>query len=105
MKHSFAQHNVAASQNGVQLPLIATDATSGTISVTGIPLPFAGTPVVITLALSVAPAGGNLTLTISKNGTAIAALQLVVVPGSPTTYYAVFEAGQAWFQPGDVLGL
>jgi hypothetical protein len=106
MKNSFAQHAVAASQSNVQLPLIATDAASGTLTVTDVPMPFAATPVVITVSLSVSPAGGNLTLTITKNDSALPiTLQLVVVPGAPKTYYAVFEAGQDWLQPGDTLGL
>ena len=102
MSERFSRSGVAASLSNVQLNVYETEATGSKLQVQGIPLPFGGSIVGLSAALSAAASAGSLTLTVTINGVAT---NCQVVITTATTGYTIQEYGSANFNPGDKLGV
>jgi hypothetical protein len=93
---TFAQANVAASQTDVQLK----DATNG---VEGVTMAFPGIIVGLTIDLSAASTGGQLTVGVTINGTEVAATTQTIT--TATAARAIFDRDAVQFAAGDKLGV
>jgi hypothetical protein len=93
---TFGQANVAASQTDVQLK----DATNG---VDGVTMAFPGTIVGLTVDLSAASTGGQLTVGVTINGTEVAATTRTIT--TATAVRAIFDRDAVQFAAGDKLGV
>ena len=93
---TFAQANVAASQTDVQLK----DATGG---VEGVTMAFPGLIVGLTVDLSAASTGGQLTVGVTINGTEVAATTQTIT--TATAARAIFDRDAVKFAAGDKLGV
>jgi hypothetical protein len=93
---TFGQANVAASQTDVQLK----DATNG---VEGVTMAFPGIIVGLTVDLSAASTGGQLTVGVTINGTEVAATTQTIT--TATAVRAIFDRDAVKFAAGDKLGV
>jgi hypothetical protein len=93
---TFAQANVAASQTDVQLK----DVTGG---VEGVTMAFPGIIVGLTIDLSAASTGGQLTVGVTINGTEVAATTQTIT--TATAVRAIFDRDAVKFAAGDKLGV
>jgi len=93
---TFGQANVAASQTDVQLK----DATNG---VEGVTMAFPGIIVGLTVDLSAASTGGQLTVGVTINGTEVAATTQTIT--TATAVRAIFDRDAVKFSAGDKLGV
>jgi hypothetical protein len=93
---TFGQANVAASQTDVQLK----DATNG---VEGVTMAFPGIIVGLTVDLSAASTGGQLTVGVTINGTEVAATTQTIT--TATAARAIFDRDAVKFAAGDKLGV
>jgi len=93
---TFGQANVAASQTDVQLK----DATNG---VEGVTMAFPGLIVGLTVDLSAASTGGQLTVGVTINGTEVAATTQTIT--TATAVRAIFDRDAVQFAAGDKLGV
>jgi hypothetical protein len=93
---TFGQANVAASQTDVQLK----DATNG---VEGVTMAFPGIIVGLTVDLSAASTGGQLTVGVTINGTEVAATTQTIT--TATAVRAIFDRDAVQFAAGDKLGV
>lgn len=93
---TFAQANVAASQADVQLK----DVTGG---VEGVTMAFPGIIVGLTVDLSAASTGGQLTVGVTINGTEVAATTQTIT--TATAARAIFDRDAVKFNAGDKLGV
>jgi hypothetical protein len=93
---TFGQANVAASQTDVQLK----DATNG---VEGVTMAFPGIIVGLTIDLSAASTGGQLTVGVTINGTEVAATTQTIT--TATAVRAIFDRDAVKFAAGDKLGV
>jgi len=93
---TFGQANVAASQTDVQLK----DATNG---VEGVTMAFPGIIVGLTIDLSAASTGGQLTVGVTINGTEVAATTQTIT--TATAVRAIFDRDAVQFAAGDKLGV
>ncbi len=96
----WIQANVAANQAAVALGVGATAAPQVDLIPTR-----PGSVVGIGASFSVAPAGTDLTLTLLKNGVAVAACLLTVAAGATLGRSVVFAADLHRFVAGDRLGI
>lgn len=96
----WVQDNVAASQAGVALKRAAA-ANTGTEGVS----PRPGSVTGIAAAFTVAPAGTDLVLQVTKNGTPVSGCILTVAAGATLGRSAVFKASLYNFIAGDRLGV
>jgi hypothetical protein len=103
MRERFHRQQVAASLTNQQLNLLETRATTGTLNVQGIVMPYDGSVFAIAASFSGNVTAGSFTAVLTVNGTAKASCTVVVTSGSKG--YAIFEAGQFTFAAGDVLGV
>jgi len=93
---TFGQANVAASQTDVQLK----DVTGG---VEGVTMAFPGIIVGLTIDLSAASTGGQLTVGATINGTEVAATTQTIT--TATAVRAIFDRDAVKFAAGDKLGV
>jgi hypothetical protein len=93
---TFGQANVAASQADVQLK----DVTGG---VEGVTMAFPGIIVGLTIDLSAASTGGQLTVGVTINGTEVAATTQTIT--TATAVRAIFDRDAVKFAAGDKLGV
>jgi hypothetical protein len=93
---TFGQANVAASQTDVQLK----DVTGG---VEGVTMAFPGIIVGLTIDLSAASTGGQLTVGVTINGTEVAATTQTIT--TATAARAIFDRDAVKFAAGDKLGV
>ncbi len=98
----FARQQVAASLAAIALNAIETRAASGTLNVTGEPMPFAGSIVGLAAALSAAASAGQLTLDVTINGTVTGFQVILTTAASGTT---IKEYGGVRFNAGDLIGI
>jgi len=101
----FARQTVAASLTSVQLNTVATDATSGTLAVTQMTMPFAGSICAIALATSAAAGAGQLSVVPTVNGTAVGASALTTTITTAQKAYTTTESGLINFNAGDQVGV
>jgi len=107
---SFGQSQAAASQSAVALKRNVNAATSGSLNITGVPMPHAGSIVGVTIATSANKTAGVATVTPTINGTAIAAatgLAAVALANAAAKKVQFIDAqvAGARFQQGDLLGV
>jgi hypothetical protein len=102
MSERFSRSGVASSLSNVQMNVYETEATGSKLLIQGIPLPFAGSLVGLSAALSAAATLGTLTLTVTVNGV-VTNCQIVIT--TATSGYLIQEYGSALFNAGDKLGV
>lgn len=107
---SFGQSQAAASQSAVALKRNVNAATGGSLNITGVPMPHAGSITGLTIATSANKTAGVATVTPTINGTAIAAatgLAAVALANAAAKAVKFIDAQIAGtrFQQGDLLGV
>jgi hypothetical protein len=106
-KYIFSQPQVAASQTGVALKTVTTPATSGSLNIVGVPMPFAGNVVGVGASLTTTATTGTISVTPTINTTALAAgTGLAAVAITTKSAYKTVSARTigAHFNAGDILG-
>jgi hypothetical protein len=106
----FSQAAVAASQTAIALKTNVNDATSGSLNITGVPMPAAGSIVGISAVLTANKTAGNFNLTPTLNGSAIttpSTLVSVPIATSALKVSKLVDAQQigARFNAGDLIGV
>ena len=107
---SYGQAQSAASQSAVALKLNVNAATSGSLNITEIPMPFAGSIVGITAALTANKTAGVMTFAPTINGTALASgtgLSAVAMANATKGINKMIDANVsgARFAAGDTVGV
>jgi len=106
----FSISQLGASQTAIALKMNANAATSGALNVLGLPMPFAGSIVAVSISMTANKTAGVLSITPTINTTAItnpSALTAAVVANTTKTMYAVADAysgASARFKAGDIIG-
>lgn len=108
--YTFAQSQSGANQSAVALKLNVNTATNGSLNITGVAMPFAGSIVGVTANLTANKTAGSMTLTPTINGTALSApavLVNVAVANSASKKVTMTDAQQtgARFAAGDLVGV
>jgi hypothetical protein len=107
IKEQFQRQQVAGSLSAVAMNVNENRATSGTLQVTGIVMPYPGSIIGVTASLSGNVTAGVLTLDVTINGTATGFQALI--PGVYTLPekrgYSLQEYGVKRFQAGDTIGV
>lgn len=108
--YSFGQSQAAASQSAVALKRNVNAATGGSLNITGVPMPHAGSIVGVTIATSANKTAGVATVTPTINGTALAAatgLAAVALANAAAKKVQTIDAqvAGARFNQGDLLGV
>lgn len=98
----FIQDNVAASQTDVQVPMVETSATTSTIDVNEVEMPFDGEVAAVSWRLSAAGSAGSLTIGATKGGTENATTTQTVT--TATQGRKVLPRGTMPFAAGDNIG-
>ncbi len=98
----FARHTVAAALSASALTVIDTNATSGSLNVSGEPMPFGGSIVGLTAALSAAASAGSLILDVTINGVVSGFQVLLTTAAIGAT---IKEYGVTRFNANDLIGI
>lgn len=105
----FGAPSLAASQAQVALKLMPNDATSGTLNITGIPMPLGGSIIAITATLGSNLSAGTFGISPTVGGTEVSStspLYRVSIASSSSSGYATADADSAGltFTAGQLVG-